>query len=308
MKIYYQLSDFPVLDYAVVTSGTFDGVHRGHQKILQRLEENRRQHRGESVVLTYHPHPRIVLGKAEGLQLLSTLEEKQDLLAQAGVQHLLVLPFTKEFSELSSGEFIQKILVETLRTRQLIIGYDHRFGKNREGGFAYLKTHSGHYGFEVEEIPAQEVDEITVSSTKIRNALLSGNLALTTDLLGHTYIFSGKVVKGRQLGRTLGFPTANLQTPDLYKLIPADGVYAVKVRWEKEERNGLLSIGTNPTVGGTHRTAEVWLLNFEGDLYDKTLTVSLLYFLRGQIKFAGLPELIAQMQQDEAQARQLLSL
>ena len=308
MHIHFGIDTFPVLPATVVTSGTFDGVHLGHRQILQRLCETAAVSGSESVVITYHPHPRIVLGKDHDLKLLSTFQEKTDLLAAAGIQHLLVIPFDKKFSERSSEEFIQQVLIHTLHTQTLVIGYDHRFGKNREGSFEYLKTNAHRYGFAIHEIPAQEVDDMTVSSSKIRNALLAGNVGLATELLGRPYAVSGKVVKGKQLGRTIGYPTANIEVADAYKLIPRDGVYAVRVSFENRHFGGMLSIGNNPTVNGQFRTIEVYLFDFEGDLYDKTLTVSFVAYLREQVKYPGLPQLIAQLEHDETDARKILGL
>ncbi|MBC8110819.1 MAG: bifunctional riboflavin kinase/FAD synthetase [Verrucomicrobia bacterium] len=306
MQTYFGTENFPILDFAIVTAGTFDGVHLGHQKILTRLQENCLKHQGESVVITYHPHPRIVLNKDYDLRLLSTLDEKIRDLEIFGVQHLLVIPFTAQFSELSSEEFIQQILVEKVNTRQLLIGYDHRFGKNRQGSFNFLKDYTQTYGFEVEEIPAQQIDENAISSTKIRTALLKGEVQTAKEYLGRAYSLTGKVVKGNQLGRTLGYPTANLEIADVHKLIPADGVYVVQVTFDNRSYGGLLSIGSNPTVNGQFRTVEAYLLDFQEDIYDKTLTVHLLHLLRGQQKFAGLPELVTQMKKDEVQARKML--
>jgi riboflavin kinase/FMN adenylyltransferase len=306
MQIHYGTENFPLLFATIVTAGTFDGVHLGHQKILNRLHETARKTNRESVVITYHPHPRIVLGKDKDLKLLTTLDEKITLLEKAGVNHLVIVSFNKEFSELSSEEFIQEILIKKLHTTVLIIGYDHRFGKNREGSFEYLKENSGNYGFEIEEIPAQEIDEITVSSSKIRKALTEGNITLANELLQRPYTLSGTVVKGKQLGRTIGYPTANIEIADTYKLVPADGVYAVVVEYENSLYRGMLSIGTNPTVNGSHRTIEVNILDFEGDLYGKELTLGIIKFVRGQIKFPGLSELIQQIQQDEIVIRKML--
>jgi riboflavin kinase/FMN adenylyltransferase len=307
MKVYTSLDSFPTLPFAVVTTGTFDGVHLGHQRILGRMQEICQRHQGQSVVVTYHPHPRIALGKAEGLQVLSTLEEKQALLKQFGVDCLLILPFTREFSALSSEDFIQQVLRQSLRTRKLVIGYDHRFGKNREGSFEYLSKHAFQYGFEVEEIPAQEVDDITVSSTRIRNALMDGRVSLANEFLGHAYSLTGRVVKGRQLGRTIGYPTANLEVEDPYKLIPADGVYAVRVQLEETFLGGMLSIGNNPTVNGTHTTIEVNLFDFDQDLYGRYLTLYFQQYMRAQETYEGLGQLKLQLKEDESQARRLLA-
>jgi len=213
MKIYRTLDEFRKLPYAVVTSGTSDGVHLGHQKILARLREISQATGGESVVITYWPHPRMVVSGATDLQLLSTIEEKMDLLEEQQVNHLLIIPFTRDFSELTSEQFIRQVLVDTIGTRKLVIGYDHRFGRNREGSFEHLSQNAARYGFDVEEIPRQDVDHVGVSSSKIRQALLEGNVHIAAEYLGRPYNLSDVVVKGNQLGRTIGYPTANIHAP-----------------------------------------------------------------------------------------------
>jgi riboflavin kinase/FMN adenylyltransferase len=308
MHVFHRVADFRRLRHAVVTSGTFDGVHLGHQKILDRLREVARSTGGESVVITYWPHPRtVVSADSSDLKLLSTLDEKIELLERSGIDHLLIIPFTRDFSLLSSDEFIRRILVDAIGTRTLVIGYDHRFGKNREGGFAYLSDHAGEYGFEVEEIPRQDIEHVGISSSKIRAALLSGDVHHAAGLLGRPYELTGTVVKGRQLGRQLGYPTANLEVPEAYKLIPADGVYAVRVRWHAQRYGGMLSIGTNPTVDGTHRTVEVNLFDFDREIYGEKLTLEFVAWLRGQEKYGTLAELVAQIDQDKVDALRVLA-
>src|SRR5688500_5257226 len=231
MKIYHGIDDFSPLQYAVVTSGTFDGVHVGHQKIFSRLREIASRNFGETVVITYWPHPRLVLHpEDDSLKLLNTFEEKAELLKDQGIQHLIRIPFTREFSQISSEQFIQEILVKTIGTRKLVIGYDHHFGKNREGSFEQLKLNAPKYGFDVEEIPRQEIDHVAVSSTKIRKALEEGDIETANHLLGQPYRITGMVVTGDKIGKTLGFPTANIEVDTKYKLIPADGIYAVTVK------------------------------------------------------------------------------
>ncbi|MCY7350301.1 MAG: bifunctional riboflavin kinase/FAD synthetase [Cytophagaceae bacterium] len=299
---------FRQLPNAVVTSGTFDGVHLGHQKILARLHEVARTTGGESVVITYFPHPRMVVSAdSQALKLLSTLDEKIQLLAAQGVDHLLVIPFTRDFSLLSSEEFIQKILLDTIGTKTLVIGYDHRFGRNREGGFEYLQANADRYGFEIEEIPRQDLDRVAVSSTQIRAALLAGQVQPAAQYLGRHYSLTGTVVKGRQLGRMLGYPTANLELHEDYKLIPADGVYAVRVGWKNQGFGGMLSIGTNPTVDGTHRTIEVNIFDFDHDIYGEKLTLDFVAWLRGQVKYDSLEVLIEQIGRDKTDSLRVLS-
>ena len=273
MQIYSGTDKLGNVKTPVVTTGTFDGVHLGHQRIIQHLKEVAQKENGETVLLTFHPHPRLVLFPDQPLSLLNTQSEKEMLLAKAGIDHLVVQPFTKEFSQLTSIEFIRNVLVSRIGTKKLVIGYDHHFGHNREGSFEHLKEFGPVYGFTVEEISAQDVDNVNVSSTRIRHALNSGNVATANTYLGYQYFLSGKVVKGKQLGRTLGYPTANIEVEDRNKLIPADGIYAVKVGYDNDIFQGMLSIGMNPTVNGTSRTIEVNIFNFDKDVYGETLTI-----------------------------------
>lgn len=309
MEVIRDIADFPKLSFPVVTSGTFDGVHVGHQKILQRVKERARQSNGQSVVITYWPHPRLVLFPEDNdLKLLSTIEERIEQLRSYGIDYLLIIPFTKEFSRLSSRTFISDVLVKTLHTKVLVIGYDHRFGKNREGSFEHLKARSAQYGFEVEEIPRQDVDDIGVSSTKIRKAIESGDIPTANRYLGHTYSLTSVVEEGNKLGRTIGYPTANLALPPSHKLIPANGVYAVWVKLDNERFPGMMNIGTRPTVDGTHLTLEVNILNFNRDIYGYTLTVEFVEQLRKEQKFADLEALKAQLAKDREATERVLQL
>ncbi|WP_375444831.1 bifunctional riboflavin kinase/FAD synthetase [uncultured Fibrella sp.] len=308
MIVHRGIDSLSPIPYAVVTSGTFDGVHLGHQTILKRLNEVARGHAdGQSVVMTYWPHPRTVVSNdSQDLRLLSTLDEKIELLEQAGVDHLVVIPFTRAFSQLTSEEFIQQVLVEGLGTKKLVIGYDHRFGRDREGGFDYIQAHQTDYGFEVEEIPRQDIEAIGISSSKIRTALNEGNIDAATRFLGRPYSVTGTIVKGRQLGRTIGFPTANLQVDDAIKLIPANGVYAVDVIQGGQTYGGMLNIGFRPTVAGEHQTIETYIFDFDRDIYGEHMTLQFRAFLRPEQKFTGLPALVEQLQKDEQTARELL--
>ncbi len=300
MNVYYGLKDFTKLKNAVVTSGTFDGVHLGHQKILNRLNEVATDTSGQSVVITFYPHPRSVISPDnQTINLLSTLDEKIELLEKSGVNHLVIIPFTREFSELSSEEFIQKILIETIGTKTLVIGFDHRFGKNREGGFDYLKENKVRYGFEIEEIPRHDLENVGISSSKIRRALIEGDVPTADHFLGRNYSISGVVVKGKQLGRTIGFPTANIQVREIAKLVPADGVYAVKVYYREEEFGGMLNIGNRPTVDGTFKTIEVNIFDFDREIYGETLKVEFLQKIRNEQKFNNLNELKGQIALDK---------
>ena len=303
MKIYHGIDDFSQLQYAVVTSGTFDGVHLGHQKIFSRLREIASRNFGETVVLTYWPHPRLVLHpEDEDLKLLNTFEEKAELLKDQGIQHLIRIPFTKEFSQLTSEEFIQEVLVKTIGTRKLVIGYNHHFGKNREGSFEQLKLNAPRYGFEVEEIPKQEVDHVAVSSTKIRKALEAGDVETANHFLGQPYRITGRVVTGERIGHTLGFPTANIEIDTRYKLIPADGIYAVTISHEHKRYGGMLYIGYRPTLRGTRRTIEVNIFDFSQDIYGESLSIHFHKMLRGDETFTSLEAMKLQLQKDKTGA------
>lgn len=307
MKIYEGLKDLPKIPYPVVTSGTFDGVHLGHQKILKRIKEIAKDNGGETVLLTFWPHPRLVLYPNEHkLRLLSTFEEKAKLLREFGIDHLISIPFTKEFSQLSSKEFIESVLVEKIKTRKLVIGYDHRFGKNREGSFDYLQENCESFGFELEEISRQDVDDIGISSTKIREALKTGNVSIASKYLGRDYELNGLVIKGEQIGRSIGFPTANIHVPNDYKLIPKDGVYTIHVTVNGKIYKAMLNIGNRPTVNGSKKTVEAHLFDFDGNLYDLQVTLHLSHFLREEIKFENLDALKKQLYLDQEIAKKIL--
>ncbi|WP_216680339.1 bifunctional riboflavin kinase/FAD synthetase [Hymenobacter siberiensis] len=306
---------FPFLGNAVVTSGTFDGVHVGHQRILARLCEVAQASGGPSVVITYWPHPRLVLGPPPShpelldLQLLNTLDERIARLAARGVDYLLIVPFTREFAQWTSEEYIQNLLLKTVGTKQLVIGYDHRFGKNREGGFDYLSQNADRYGLTVEEIPREDVDAVGVSSTRIRQALREGDIATANRYLGYHYPLTGLVVHGQKLGRTIGYPTANLAILEPLKLVPALGIYAVWATTAAGTRHqAMLSIGVRPTIGtDLAQTIEVNLLDFGGDLYDQQLTLEFVAWLRGEEKYNGLDALTAQLALDAQNTRAALA-
>jgi len=308
MKVYSNIEDFKEVKNPIVTTGTFDGVHLGHQKIIARLKDVAQKHQGETVLLTFYPHPRMVLFPDDNeLKLLNTQQEKIELLEKYGIDHLIIHPFTKEFSRLTSVEFVRNILVNQLRTNRLIIGYNHHFGRNREGSFEHLKEFGPVYGFDVEEIPAKDIDSIEVSSTKIRVALQSGDVETANTYLGHTYSITGKVIKGNQLGRTLGYPTANIFIDDKYKLIPADGVYAVKVLVHGNSYGGMLNVGNNPTIDGKGRSIEVNLFDFSGDIYGADATIYFIKRLRDEQKFNGLDELKNALAIDKQNALKIVS-
>ncbi|QNF35008.1 bifunctional riboflavin kinase/FAD synthetase [Adhaeribacter swui] len=307
MQVIRSLSDFPELSQAVVTSGTFDGVHLGHQKILHRLIQITQDVNGQSVVITFWPHPRLVLQpEIQNLHLLSTIEERIAELSAFNIDYLLIIPFTRQFANLDSEQFISEILIKTIRTKKLVIGYDHRFGRNRTGSFEYLRQHAPELGFEVEEIPRQDIENVAVSSTKIRTALENGEIKTANAYLGRSYSLTGTVVRGKQLGRTLGYPTANLSISNSHKLIPKLGIYVVQVKIKDQLFGGMLSIGINPTVGGTTRTVEVNIFNFSGDLYNQEITLLFMDRIRDEEKFKNLEELIAQMHQDKITALAVL--
>ncbi|MEJ8802669.1 bifunctional riboflavin kinase/FAD synthetase [Pontibacter sp. H249] len=309
MKVIRDIADFPQLSYPVVTSGTFDGVHIGHQKILRRVIERAKEKNGQSVVITYWPHPRLVLFPEDNkLKLLSTIEERIDQLSGFGIDYLLIIPFTKEFSRTSSRSFITDILVKALNTKLLVIGYDHRFGKNREGSFENLKARSAQYGFEVEEIPRQDIDDVGVSSTKIRKALEVGDIDTATLYLGRKYTITSTVIEGDKIGRTIGFPTANLALPEAHKLTPANGVYAVIVSLDNENYPAMMNIGLRPTVSGKDLSLEVHILDFNQDIYGKSITVEFVEHLRNEKMFSGLDELKTQLKRDEEATRKVLQV
>ena len=308
MKIYHGLEDFAPIHNAVVTIGTFDGVHLGHQKILKRLSSVAQRIGGETVLLTFWPHPRIVLYPEYDLKLLTTMEEKTALLEKYGINHLVRIRFTKEFAALSSEEYIRQVLVEKIGTKKLVIGHDHRFGKNRAGNFADLVAKEKVYGYEVEEIPKQEIDDITINSTRIRNALNEGNIHIGNEYLGRAYSITGKVVKGDELGRKIGFPTANISVNSPHKLIPYNGSYAVQVSFPNQNHiySGMMNMGYRPTVDGRTHSIEVHIFNFDKTIYGKTLTISFLKLIRPEEKFDSLEDLKIQLRKDKLLAQQIL--
>ena len=308
MKVYTQIEDFRNIKNPVVTTGTFDGVHLGHQKIISRLIGVAKEEQGETVLLTFYPHPRMVLFPDDNeLKLLNTQQEKIRLLENYGIDHLIIYPFTKEFSRLTSVEFVRNILVNRLQTKRLVIGYNHHFGRNREGSFEHLKEFGPVYGFDVEEIPAKDIDHIEISSTKIRQALQAGDVSVAAIYLGHTYSVNGKVVQGKQLGRTIGYPTANILMEDKYKLIPADGVYAVKVELNGVMYQGMLNVGNNPTIEGKGRSLEVNIFDFDQNIYGDEATIYFIERLRDEVKFNGLDQLKAALAKDKVNALKILN-
>ena len=308
MKIYHSIPDFKNVQKPILTTGTFDGVHFGHRKIIQRLSEIAVNEGGQSAILTFYPHPRMVLFPDDHqLQLINTLDEKIRLLEKAGVQHLIIHPFTKEFSRTTSLSFVRDIIVNQLNTHKLVIGYDHHFGRNREGTFEHLKEFAPVYGFEVEEIPAQLLDDVKVSSTKIRNALLNGQVDLAYHFLNYHYELSGTVVKGNEVGRSINFPTANLFVDDTTKLIPKPGVYAVKVDVQNHCFDGMMNIGTNPTLGNNKQSIEVHIFDFDKLIYDQKIGVRFIHHMRDEVSFSNLESLKHQLEKDKQIAKELLA-
>lgn len=317
MKLYRNLDEFAKIANAVVTIGTFDGVHIGHRKIISRLTEVARQCNGESVILTFFPHPRMILNPEDiNLKLITTINERAALLEKLGVDHLIITPFTRDFSNLSAETYIKQILVDKIGTSKIVIGYDHHFGKDRQGNLHELQKFAPEYNFEVEEIPKQDIHDVAVSSTQVRNALIKGDVETANSFLGHSFSLYGQVIKGDQLGRTLGFPTANLLIEENYKLIPDDGIYAVKVKTDSRSEvsdlntqiyNGMAYIGNRPTINGMSRNIEVNIFDFDRDIYREYITIEFLHFIRGDIRFNNMESLRLQITNDKQTAITLLS-
>jgi len=286
----------------VLTLGTFDGVHIGHRKILERLTQNTETNKYESLLLTFFPHPRMVLQGQSDVKLLNTISEKIELLEMMGIQNLVIHPFDESFSKLTAQEFVKTVLVDQFNIQKIIIGHDHRFGRNRTANIDDLIAFGKEYGFEVEQISVQEIKEVSISSTKIRNALTEGNMALANEYLGYDYFLTGTILKGKQLGRTIGFPTANLQIEEDYKLIPRNGAYVVKSSINHKTVFGMMNIGYNPTVGVGNLSVEIHYFDFEADLYDQKISVSILEYLRPEQKFDSVNLLKTQLEKDKETA------
>ncbi len=307
METITNISDFKSSAKTIITIGTFDGVHLGHQQILQKVAAQAKATQLKSVVLTFFPHPRMVLQEKSEIKLLNTITEKQELFEELGIDYLIIHPFDYAFSRLTAEEFVSSILVDAFNIHKIIIGYDHRFGRNRTANIDDLIVFGTQYNFEVEQISAEEINEITISSTKIRTAILEGNITLANQYLGYNYSFSGTVAHGKQLGRTIGFPTANISINEDYKLIPKNGVYVVQSVIKHQLFFGMMNIGNRPTVDGITQTIEVHFLNFEGDLYDQNLKIVLLHYIREEVKFNSLEDLKAQIAKDELFATNFIS-
>ncbi len=299
MKIFHSINEFHSDKKTILTLGTFDGVHIGHAAILKKLTQNTADGKFESAVLTFFPHPRMVLQGKSDLKLLNTINEKIDLLQKIGIENLIIHPFDANFSQLSAEEFVKTVLVDQLHIQKIIIGYDHRFGKNRTANIDDLTAFGLKYGFEVEQISAQEINDISISSTKIRTALEDGEINLANEYLGYSYFLSGTVVKGKQLGRTIGFPTANIELEEEYKLVPKNGVYIVAADIDEKSVYGMMNIGFNPTVQGEKRTIEVHFFDFDLDIYNRHIRVAILQRIRSEEKFESVEFLKIQLGKDK---------
>ena len=308
MREITDITTFTTQQPTVLTIGTFDGVHLGHQKIIERVVTTARQGGLLATIFTFFPHPRMVVQHDKSLKLIHTLEEKKQLLQQLGVDLLVVQPFNEAFAQLTAEEFVSTILVQHLNVKKVIIGYDHRFGRNRTANINDMRLFGEKYGFAVEEISVQEVDEVSVSSTKIREALNKGDVTTAEHYLGTPYSLTGTVVHGLKLGRTLGYPTANIQVTEDYKLIPKDGVYVVYSYIGGQKVYGMMSIGKNPTIEGKGASIEVYFFDFNGDLYDRELTIYFVKYLREERKFSSVALLKKQLQDDETTARKAIAL
>jgi len=312
MQVHFQIDQLPSFRNAVLTIGSFDGVHAGHQSILESLKKNAEAVQGETIVITFHPHPRRILNNVDAPSILTSLEERIERFQLIGIDHLVVVPFDHVFAELSAEEYVSKFLIDLFHPKIIVVGFDHRFGKDRKGDFAYLKKISSANGFEAIEISEKIIEASRVSSTHIRTFLLNGEIEQANQLLTYPYQLHGIVIEGDKLGRTLGYPTANLSMVDSDKLIPSSGVYAVLVklfkndviRWEK----GMMNIGYRPTVNGKERRIEVHIFNFDEDIYHQQMKVSLIRHTRKEMKFAGLDALINQLNKDKKEISEMLSL
>ncbi|HQV77349.1 MAG TPA: bifunctional riboflavin kinase/FAD synthetase [Chitinophagales bacterium] len=300
MQIHKGLQHLPNFKNAVLTIGTYDGVHFGHQQIIKRLNDIAAEINGESILLTFDPHPRLILNPNDNkLKLISTIDEKEELLEKYGLNHLVIVEFSKEFASMEADEYVEKILINNFHPKKIIIGYDHRFGKNRKGNIDLLRQLSTKYNYEVEEIPAQTLDEISVSSTKVRTALLEGDIIQANEFLAHPFTIKGNVIHGDKIGRILGFPTANIEVSNPHKLIPASGVYAVKIKIKDTYYKGALSIGYRETVFDNSKlTIEVFIIDFDGDLYNQQLDMIFLDYIRPQIKYENWDLLKEQIEKD----------
>ena len=316
MKIHRDLQQLPSFKNAAITTGTFDGVHKGHRKIIEQLKKEAQNNNGESVLITFHPHPRFVLQQLSALQLLTTFDEKMELLAETGIDHTVVVPFTKEFSNLTPEEYITDFIVKKFHPKTIITGYDHHFGRDRKGDFKLLEKFSKDNGYEVKEIPEYVLEEVAISSTKIRKALVEGNIEVANESLGYNYFLSGKVIEGNQLGRKLGYPTANIHVENPNKLIPKYGIYAITVSETSEDKMSkvisdelpaMMSIGIRPTLDDNRMMIEANIFDFDKDLYGRHLRIHFKKYIRPELKFESLDLLKEKISDDEKVIRDWLA-
>jgi len=307
MKIYKSIDEYNESKSSVVTIGTFDGIHIGHQKIFNKVINVSKQSNLSSVVLTFFPHPRIILNKYNDIKMIDTLDEKIEHLEKIGIDNLIIHPFDKKFSLLSADQFIKEYLIEKLKLKHIIIGYDHRFGKGREASVSDLKEYSSEFNFIVDEIDAQEIEKIAISSTKIRNSINQGDLKTTKKYLGRFFSLTGKVVKGDGLGKQIDYPTANILIEEDYKIIPKDGVYYIRTTIDNKLYNGMMNIGHRPTIGNKAKSIEVNLFNFNRDIYDKIISIDVVVKIRDEKKFSSINALKAQLAKDEEYCLRLIN-
>lgn len=299
MKIFNNIQSYSSEKESILTIGTFDGVHIGHNKILTKLVEESKKNNLSSLIMTFFPHPRMVLQKSQEIKMIDTIDEKIHLFEKTGVDNLIIQPFDENFSKIRAKEFVEEILVKKLKIKHIIIGYDHRFGKDREASVDDLKKFGLNYMFTVEEIAAQEIHSIAISSTKIRNAILKGEIKKCNEYLGRNFILTGEVVHGDGLGKKINFPTANIEIPETYKIIPKNGVYLVKAIINSERYFGMMNIGVRPTIGGENKSLEIHFFNFKDNIYNKTISVEIICKIRDEEKFSSIDELKIQLKKDE---------
>lgn len=309
MAIYFSVKDIPAFTSVVLTIGTFDGVHSGHKVILEQVRSYAKEHGGESVLITFEPHPRKLIFPDKPIDIITPLDKKLQLITDAGIDHIVVVPFTAEFASLTASEYVADFLVGLFKPSAIVIGYDHRFGNDRQGDINLLKQLQKDYGYDVVEIPAQLIDDAAVSSTKVRNAIRLGEIEDAAHMLGRNYTLSGKVAKGAQLGRTIGYPTANIVPNHTEQIIPKNGVYAVRVTHKGDTYNAMLNVGYRPTVSSDNQLhVEAHIFNFKGDIYNEQLELEFVTRMRDEQKFGSIDALKAQLQQDEIKARSVLGI
>ena len=299
MRIFDNLKSYSSEKESILTIGTFDGVHIGHNKILKRLIQDSKKNNLSSLVMTFFPHPRMILNKSHEIKMIDTIDEKINLLEKTGLDNLIIHPFDNNFSKIRAKEFVEEILIKKLKIKEIIIGYDHKFGKDREASVEDLKKFGKDYMFTVKEIPAQEIDSIAISSTKIRNAILNGEIEKCNKFLGRNFILTGKVVYGEGLGKKIDFPTANIEIKETYKIIPKNGVYLVKTKINSKTYFGMMNIGIRPTVGGTNKSLEIHFFNFKDNIYGKNVSIEIIKKIRDEEKFSSIDQLKIQLKKDE---------